>query len=177
MWITGKGNILIIIGVYFVLFSRWKALELYLLLWFCMWGRKVVSLMNWTSFFGPHYGQAPSPTCLLCLRRGDLCANNPAYSTHISSGTMGHGPFHCITPLLTSGAHGLPTFIEVSPTFGCHSPAQPLKTNIKLILLIESHYQYCVYVCLCTEGYSWSTMAGLAYVFVLNGAILNLIFK
>lgn len=66
MWITGKGNILIIIGVYFVLFSRWKALELYLLLWFCMWGRKVVSLMNWTSFFGPHYGQAPSPTCLLC---------------------------------------------------------------------------------------------------------------
>lgn len=130
MWITGKGNILIIIGVYFVFFEVESpralpaAMVLYVREKSCLIDELVKLL--WTTL---RTSAVTNLSALPSLRRGDLCANNPAYSTHISSGTMGHGPFHCITPLLTSGAHGLPTFIEVSPTFGCHSPAQPLKTH------------------------------------------------
>lgn len=108
MWITGGGNIIIIIfSLMFFFSSRWKALELYLLLWFCMWGRNVVSLIKldkllWTTF---QTSVVIDSSALPSLRGGHVCANDLAHRTHHSAGTMRHGPFHCITPWLTSLVH------------------------------------------------------------------------
>lgn len=121
MWITGKGNIIIIIiGVYFVVFFCFcfffevesprvlpAAMVLYVREKSCLTDE--LDKLLWTTL---RTSVVTDLSALPGLGRGDLRANDPAYSTHHSSGTRGHGPFHCITPLLTSGAHGLPTFIE-----------------------------------------------------------------
>lgn len=149
-----------------------------------MWGRNVVSLINWTSFFGPHYRRASSSTRLLYPASGvATSANDPAYRTHHSAGTMGHGPFHCITPWLTSLVHmACRLSLRRKPhprlSFPCTASDDTHQIDFTDWITI-SVLCVCMFMCwqLCTEGCSWSTVAGLVYIFVLNGAILNLIFK
>ena len=131
----------------------------------------------WTTF---QTGVAIDSSALPSLRRGHLCAND--YRTHRSAGTMGHGPFHCLSPWLTSGARGLLTFFAKSAPPSAVNPqhSQWQHTSNRFNWLNHNISIVCMYVyvlAVCTEGYSWSTMAGLAYIFVVNGAILNLIFK
>lgn len=140
MWMTGK----VCFCFFFIFFSRRETLELYLLLWFCMWGGEKSCLVDeldkllWTTIRTVaviHFSFLhPAAGC------GDVCANGGrggprGCSTHRSAGTMGHGPFHCIAPLSDlSDAHGcclhghrhlcrLPVC--------CFPPTQPTTTHIR----------------------------------------------
>lgn len=147
-------------------------LNLYVLLWFCMWERSVVSLRNWTRFFGPHHPLVLHHTTDRC---GHIC------STRRSAGTTGHGPFHCITPFLTSLVHMAAVFVVIE-TLG---PTLPLlyspfaATHIRFYWLNHTTSIECVYLyelLMCTEGPSHINTVRVRVCF-LKGAIWNFLFN
>lgn len=182
MWIIGRGNVIIII------FFRWcfflevespralpAAMVLYVREKRCLIDK--LDKLLWTTL---QTSVAIDSSALPSLRRGHLCANDAAYRTRHSAGTMRHGPFHCIAPRLTSLVHmaSLRSKLHFRLSFPCTASDDTHQidfTDLSHNISIVCMYVYVLAVC--TEGYSWSTMAGLVYIFVLNGAILNLIFK
>lgn len=146
-----------------------------------------LSLLNWTSFFGPHYGQASSPTCLLCSASGVVTSVQTSLPTvpiiHPVQWDM--DLFTVSLPYWPLWCTWLADFLwEVGPTSGCHSPAQPVKTRIIDFTDRITLPVLCVCVCVCmfmcwqyvlkdVHGQQWQGKC----TSVLNGAILNCIFK
>lgn len=200
MWITGRGNIIIIFFVDVVLFyffvfvlfffsSRWKALELYLLLWF-LYVREKCCLIDkldkllWTTL---QTRVVIDRSALPSLQAWPpLCKRPPpppAYRTHHSAGTMGHEPFHCITPRLTSLVHmacrlSLRSKPHPRLSFPCTGRDDThligFTDGITISVLCVCMFMCWQYVLKDFHGQQWQ---GLVYIFVVNGAILNLIFK
>lgn len=66
---------------------------------------------------------------------GDICANGGlrGCSTRRSAGTMGHGPFHCIAPSVTSLVHKAAVFMVIDTLAASLSvvlPTQPTTAHI-----------------------------------------------
>jgi len=193
---TGKG---IIILFYFSLFFlRGETLEIYLLLWFCMWGGGggVVCLKNWTSLFGPQYRQSSSSTLVpppsrwvwwrLC-KRGTQWAAVPVVQ-------LVQRDMDLFTVSLPLWPLHTAAVVMVIVTLAASLTVVPTAKHIRLISLIGSHYQYWVWMCvcvcvcmcacvcmhvlpICTEGH-WNGQhwfrTRLMYVFsLLKGAILH----
>lgn len=187
MWITGKGNIIIIIiGVYFVfLFCfffevesprstccygfvcvREKSCltELDKLLWTTL-RTSVVTDLSALPSLGAWWP--------LCKRP---CLQYPSFIWY--KGTWTFSLYHSLTDLWCTWLADF--HWEVSPTFGCHSPAQPVKTHnidftdwITLPVLCVCMFMCWQYVLKDIHGQQWQGKR----TSVLHGAMLYCIFK
>lgn len=190
MWTMGaRGGGGIICFLFLSLFfSRMETLELYLLLWFCMWEGasclvdeldKLLLDHSTDSCVVIHFCSSTQPQGC-----GDICADGGprSCSTCRSAGTMGHGPFHCIAPFLTSVVHMAAVFIGIdtlATTLSVAHPPHPIDfTDWITLPVLSGSVCACVRVLpICTEGH-WHGQCGLwiglMYVLsLLKGAILH----
>lgn len=160
----------------FCFFSRGgkKTLELYLLLWFCMWGRKCRLIEEPDRHLvGPQFGRLSLSSRvppLSCWERGclrDVLWGWPsACSTHRAAGTMGHGPFHCIAPSLTSLAAVFMVIDTLAAPPVARSITWPQHTSDRIYWITLPVLNYgCVCVCMpvyvsvCAANKYWRTLA------------------
>lgn len=181
----------------FVLFFslEGETLELYLLLWFRTWGRKCRRRLIEEPdrhLVGPQYGRTNSTQL---LGAGDvsemLCGSEPEPAVPtVAAGTMGHGPFHCIAPSLTSLA--AVSTVTNTPTLVNRSITRPRHTSDRIYwvtLPVLSCGCVCMpVVCVCfglpvrsaKDRRTLKTVSvghGQHVLLFLPGAMLNFIFK